>query len=109
MTEREGKSVAVTVTAEEYRSLVNDRLVARGLFEREIGSRIERFGNVAMVRSVYELRRTANGPVERRGVNLFTLFNDGSRWYISHMVWDEESPKNRIPSAWITRRTTRSR
>jgi hypothetical protein len=77
----------------------------RGLFEREIGSRVERFGNVAVVRSAYELRRTEAGPVEQRGVNFFTLYHDGTRWYISHIVWDSERPTNRIPNAWITRRT----
>jgi hypothetical protein len=44
--------------------------------------------------------------VEQRGVNYFTLYYDGTRWFISHIVWDEERAKNRIPGAWITRRTS---
>ncbi|HJU75919.1 MAG TPA: hypothetical protein VJ717_19410 [Gemmatimonadaceae bacterium] len=100
LNEVEGKPIATTVTADEYRRMVNGRLVANGFFEREVGARIERFGNVAIVRSVYELRRSADGPVHQRGVNYFTLYFDGSRWWITSMVWDQERPRNPLPKTW---------
>ena len=101
LSEVEGKPVATSVTAEEYRRMVNGRLVANGLFQRQIGARIERFGNVAVVRSVYELRRSAAGPVHQRGVNYFTVYFDGTRWWITSMVWDEERPHNPLPKTWV--------
>lgn len=101
--EHDGKPVVTTVTAEEYRNMVNDRLVATGLFQREVGSRIERFGNVAVVRSVYELRRQDKGPVQQRGVNYYTLYYDGTRWWITAVLWDEERQTNRLPRTWIGR------
>lgn len=102
MSIRDGKPHATTMTPEEYRRASNDFLTS-GFFESEIGSRIERFGNVAIVRSAYETRRTADGPVTARGVNYFTLFWDGTRWWISGMVWDGERPNNRLPAEWIGR------
>ena len=75
--------------------------VKNGLFETEIGSRIERFGNVATVRSITESRRTPNGPIDGRYVNYIALYWDGVRWWISGFVWDEERPNNPIPKAWI--------
>ena len=78
--------------------------MAEGFFETEIGSQVERFGNVAQVRSVYEMRRSEQGPVTGRGVNYLTLFWDGARWWIANAVWDEERPGNPIPAAWITPR-----
>ena len=101
MSERDGKPVVTTMTADDYRRKNNEDLVKNGLFERELGSRIERFGNVATVRSISEARRTPNGPVDGRYVNYFSLYWDGSRWWITGIVWDEESPNKPIPKAWI--------
>ena len=101
MSERDGKAVVTTMTAEDYRRINNEGFVKNGLFETEIGSRIERFGNVAFVRSITESRRTPNGPVDGRYVNYVSLYWDGSRWWISGFVWDEERPNNPIPKAWI--------
>lgn len=98
---RDGEPRASIMGTEEYRRATDAGFVARGFIEHEIGSRIERFGNVAVVRSVYVMRRSADGPIDGRGVNYFTLYWDGSRWWIAGMVWDGERPANRIPEQWI--------
>jgi len=105
---KDGKPVYAILTAEEYRRKTNASFVKNGFFETEIGSRIERFGNVAQVRSVYEIRHTADGPVEGRGVNYFTLFWDGARWWISGIAWDDERANNPIPAAWVGSHTEES-
>ena len=97
----DGKTQVHAITPEEYRRASDARMVREGLIEREIGSRIERFGNVAQVRSVYEIRRSEDGPVEARGVNYFSLYWDGSRWWISSISWDDERPDNPIPPSWV--------
>ena len=43
MSERDGKPVVTTMSADDYRRKNNEDLVKNGLFERELGSRIERF------------------------------------------------------------------
>ncbi len=101
LTERDGKPHVSTMTPEEYRRAGNAGFLAKGLFETEIGFRSERFGNVAQVRSVAEMRRTPDGPVESRYVNYFMLYRDGTRWWITGMVWDQERPNNPIPRAWV--------
>ena len=98
--EREGRVQVQTMTPEQYRLLNDSALVARGLFETEIGRHIERFGDVAQVRSVSVVRRTANGPIEARYVNYFQLYWDGGRWWIAGMVWDRERAGARIPRSW---------
>lgn len=68
-------------------------LVARD--ERELWSRVERFGNVAHVFSAYELTlTTSTSKVARRGVNSIQLYYDGSRWLIASLIWDVERPGN---------------
>lgn len=101
--ERDGKVVVTRLTADEYRNTRFPRFEASGLYETEIGRHIERFGNVAQVRSVAVARRTVDGPVESRYVNYFQVYFDGKRWWIAGMVWDEERPDNPIPEGWIGR------
>lgn len=99
-----GKPAAELMTPEEFRRAFNADLVEKGFFETEIGRRIERFGNVAQVRSVYETRRAANGPLLGRGVNYLLLYWDGARWWITGAVWDDERPDSKLPRSWIGRR-----
>ena len=103
-----GKVETTIMTPEEYRRKSDARFVAQGLFETEIGSRIERFGNVAQVRSVSVSRRTPDGPIESRYVNYVQLFWDGARWWIAGAVWDQERPDNPIPAAWLGHPAKRS-
>ena len=74
MSMRDGKPVPKVMTPEEFRRGTNDEFVKDGFYETEIGHRIERFGNVAQVRSVYETRHTAKGPLLGRGVNYLMLY-----------------------------------
>jgi hypothetical protein len=92
---------ATLVATSERDGKMNASFVANGLIEAGIGSRVERFGNVAQVRSVYEARHTPDGPVIARGVNYLMLYWDGTRWWITGMVWDDERPANRVPKEWI--------
>jgi hypothetical protein len=101
MDQRDGKPVATIQTPEQYRRSTNDAFVAKGFYETEIGARIERFGNVAQVRSVYETRHTADGPLLGRGVNYLMLYWDGSRWWITGAVWDDERANARLPASWV--------
>ena len=105
---RNGRVETTIMTPEEYRRKSDAKFVARGLFETEVGSRIERFGNVAQVRSVSVARRTPGGPVEGRYVNYVQLYWDGARWWIAGAVWDEELPDNPIPAAWLGHPATRA-
>ena len=63
---------------------------ANDFHEVETSRRVDRFGSIAHVWSQYEGRRTAEGEPFLRGVNSIQLFNDGDRWWIVSMVWDNE-------------------
>ena len=72
-------------------------MVRDGFTERELGRVVKQYGHVATVLSSYEGKFASTGKVEVRGVNIFTLYNDGSRWWILSIIWDEEKPENPIP------------
>jgi hypothetical protein len=103
MKERDGKPAPDIMTPEQFRRATDREFVEQGFFEMEIGHRIERFGHVAQVRSAYETRRATAGPLLGRGVNYLLLYWDGSRWWISSAVWDDERPDNKLPASWVAR------
>ena len=64
VSETGGRVQAVIMTPEEYRQRSGPRQVSRGMFETEVGRRIERWGHVAKVRSVAVVRHTLDGPID---------------------------------------------
>ena len=89
---------------QEYLDESDDFLVKQGFTELELGRKVERFGNVATVLSSYEGRVQSTGKVVTRGVNIFSLYFDGERWWIQTMLWDEEGPGNPIPAELLPRK-----
>jgi len=94
-----GDIQARTSDYQEYLDESDDFLVKQGFSEVELGHEIKRFGNVATVLSSYEGRVESTGEVVTRGVNIFSLYFDGKRWWIQTMLWDEEGPGNPIPAS----------
>jgi hypothetical protein len=68
-------------------------------YEVEIDRRIELFGNMAHVWSVYEARTSPDADdVERRGINSIQLFKDPQQgWRIVNMIWDNEREGVKVP------------
>jgi hypothetical protein len=63
-------------------------------YESAIANRVEKFGNIAQVFSSYASRNAPGEKPFARGINSIQLFNDGKRWWIISILWDEESPSN---------------
>ncbi len=93
-----GGLVAEGSDEQEYADASDASMVKGGFTERELGRKIHRFGNVATVLSSYEGKLASTGKVITRGVNIFQLYNDGKRWWILSIVWQDEGPGNMIPA-----------
>jgi len=86
---------------EEYHADTAKFFAAADFYEIEIARRVERFGNIAWVRSVYEARRHPDDEeVLFRGVNSLQLYLDGERWWILTVLWDNERPGVAVPETW---------
>lgn len=62
----------------------------KSFHESEVSRRTNAFGNIAQVFSVY--KKGINTQDEKsflRGINSFQLYNDGKRWWISSIVWQD--------------------
>lgn len=90
-------------TVDEYIANAGTSLERDGFFEREIGRRQERFGNVVHAFSAYDSKRTpSDAQPFARGINSIQLWNDGSRWWVVTVYWEAERPDNPIPSQYLT-------
>jgi hypothetical protein len=104
----DGTGVLRVWTAEEYISNAGAQLERTGFFEREIGRKMERYGNVVHLMSAYDSKRALTDPAPfARGVNSFQLFFDGTRWWVVTIYWEAETPGNPIPPALLFDRRDR--
>ena len=85
------------MTADEYATRVGGYFLKNGFFERPIVNRVQTFGNIAQVLSSYESRHAPGEAPFARGINSFQLLNDGKRWWVVSILWDEERPDNPLP------------
>jgi hypothetical protein len=94
-----GKPVAFSFSVQGYRESTAPILAGFDFYEVQTARRIARFGNIAQVFSAYEARdRPEGGTLLKRGMNMLHLFDDGSRWWIMHVIWDDEREGLSIPA-----------
>jgi hypothetical protein len=73
-----------------------------GFYEKEIARRVEQFGQIAHVWSTYESRHDPSDPKPfMRGINSIQLFNDGNRWWIVNIYWQQASAEHEIPHKYV--------
>lgn len=88
----DGRSWIRIMGRADYRADTQPFFDATDFYEVEVERRIDVFGNMAHVWSIYEARtRPEDATPERRGVNSIQLYRqpDG-RWRVLHMIWDNE-------------------
>lgn len=100
----DGTGVLRNWSVEEYVAAAAPQLESGGFFERELGRKMERYGNVVHLLSAYDSKRTlADAAPFQRGVNSFQLWFDGKRWYVVSIFWEAETPENPIPAELLQR------
>jgi len=93
-----GKPVALSFSGEEYEANARALLAGMPFYEVETERRTVRFGNVAQVFSAYEARTAPEGgELIKRGMNCAHLYNDGTRWWLMHLIWDDEREGVEVP------------
>jgi hypothetical protein len=91
-----------TMTPREFATSAQAYFAKNGFYEGEIGQTADTYGAIAQVFSAYASRHTADDPKPfARGINSFQLFNDGKRWYIVTIYWDDEHSGETIPSRYL--------
>jgi hypothetical protein len=96
-----GKAGIRSMTVDGYVTLATRGRPRNGFSEREIARTSQSFGNIMQVFSTYESRRDSTDQHPSRGINSIQLFNDGSRWWVVTVLWDNERPDNPIPPVFL--------
>ena len=85
---------------EYYIARSGPSLEKEGFTERELGRRVEIYGNLAHVWSAYD-GRTATGTFHARGINSFQLVKIDGRWLVASILWQQETPQLPLPADLI--------
>lgn len=90
------------MTVDQFVETERKYLLGAGYFEKPINVKIEQFGHIAQVRSVYESRRRAEDEQPyTRGIYSIQLVETGGRWWILNMLWQAEDQMNPIPAEFL--------
>jgi hypothetical protein len=91
-------SVAVNLLGvDDFVMMAEDVFKKDPFYENAIVNRAQSFGNVTQVFSSYESLRAPGAKPFERGINSIQLINDGKRWWVLSILWDEERPDNPLP------------
>lgn len=93
-----GEPVVYSFGLEQFIANGRELLAGRSFYEIEIARKTVRFGQVAQVFSAYEAKETPDSKtLIKRGMNMIHLWNDGTRWWIMHVIWDDERDGVKLP------------
>ncbi len=93
----------LVMSPKDYSDRAGSYFDKNGFVEREASRKTERYGNIMQVFSTYESRHDAKDEKPfARGINSFQLYNDGTRWWIVTIMWQEETPDNPLPKEFLT-------
>jgi hypothetical protein len=90
------------MNVEEFIRSAGEFFAANGFYEWEVARTAERFGNVAHAMSTYETRWSADDAEPfMRGINSIQLLEQGGRWWVVTIFWDNEGPDKPIPDRYL--------
>jgi hypothetical protein len=91
------------MTPHEFAELAGEFFSKNPFYESEIGRESNTFGAVTQAFSAYQSKHAPSDPKPfARGINSFQLFNDGTRWYIVTIYWDDEEKSGAtIPERYL--------
>jgi len=74
----------------------------KSFYEGEISRKTHNFGSIAQLFTTYNKGINPEDPESLiRGINSIQLFHDGQRWWISSILWQDETEDNPIPQKYL--------
>jgi len=76
--------------------------VLKSFYEAEIARKTQAYGDIAQVFTSYNKGVNTDNPDSyTRGINCLQMFYEKERWYISSLLWQDESKENPIPREYL--------
>ena len=67
-------------------------------------SSLQQYGDIAHVMSTYEKHRWGDTTVAGRGINSIQLVRKDNRWWVTSIIWDEETGAGPVPAKYLPAR-----
>ena len=94
-----------TMDVESFTASFRERVktgALKSFYEAELSRQTLAFGSIAQVFSTYHKRMGTEDPEGLiRGINSLQLYNDGQRWWIISILWEDERGDNLIPPEYL--------
>jgi len=94
-----------TMTVESFIASFKERVktgALKSFYEAEISRKTNAFGSIAQIFSTYNKGMNTEEPEGLiRGINSLQLYNDGQRWWIISILWEDERADNLIPPEYL--------
>jgi hypothetical protein len=102
-TRRDDKGVvsARALTPDEYSARGQAFFSKEGFFENSVANHVEQWDSIAHVWSTYESHHAKGDKPFARGINSFQLMNDGKRWWILSIFWEQEDAAHPLPEKYL--------
>ena len=97
----QGVVSARALTPDEYAARGQAFFSKEGFFENSLANHVETWDSIAHVWSTYESRHAKGEKPFARGINSFQLMNDGKRWWIISIFWEQEDATHPIPEKYL--------
>jgi hypothetical protein len=97
----DGSKMVLAWNVDEFVRDAGEVFSKEAFYEKSIVNRPMSFGNVTQVFSSYESRRSPAAKPFQRGINSIQLLNDGKRWWVLSILWDEERAGNPLPADFV--------
>jgi hypothetical protein len=100
----DGSAIVRLLTVDDFVNAAGEAVRKEPFYESPMVSRTLTYGRVAQVFSSYESRHAPADRPFQRGINSFQLLNDGKRWWVLSILWDQERPDNPLPAEFAKSR-----
>jgi len=98
---RDSKDFALRIlTVSDYIVSSGPVLIETGFREKELSRKTEQWGELAHVFTTYEANIEKDNSI-MRGINSVQLINDGTRWWITSLLFEAERPTLALPNAYV--------
>jgi hypothetical protein len=99
----DGSAVVRLLTVDDFVIIVGKAVKDEAFFENPIVTKVSIYGREAQAFSSYESRHASGEKPFQRGINSFQLLNDGKRWWVLSILWDQERPDNPLPPEFASK------
>lgn len=98
----------VVLTVDEFITLIDGATVIggandQGFAEEEVHAVVEQYGDIAHSFSTYQKHLHGDSTILGRGINSIQMVRRDGRWWVTHIIWDEDTGAGAIPAKYLPR------